>query len=54
VTGVSIDVWWGIVEGDGPKQYDWGAYRALINKVGTDQQFSPYSIKHMLNPLFLR
>jgi len=26
VNGVMTDVWWGIVENDGPKQYNWTAY----------------------------
>jgi len=33
VEGISVEVWWGIVEGDGPKQYDWSAYRQLMDKV---------------------
>ncbi|XWS68516.1 hypothetical protein CRYUN_Cryun04dG0097100 [Craigia yunnanensis] len=30
VDGVMVDVWWGIVEQKGPKQYDWSAYRSLF------------------------
>ncbi|XVF66953.1 hypothetical protein PTKIN_Ptkin10aG0081200 [Pterospermum kingtungense] len=30
VDGVMVDVWWGIVESKGPKQYDWSAYRSLF------------------------
>ncbi|OMO60195.1 Glycoside hydrolase, family 14B, plant [Corchorus capsularis] len=30
VDGVMVDVWWGIVESKGPKQYDWSAYRNLF------------------------
>lgn len=31
--GVMVDVWWGIIEAKGPKQYDWGAYRELFQLV---------------------
>ncbi|KAB2042412.1 hypothetical protein ES319_D02G214500v1 [Gossypium barbadense] len=30
VDGVMVDVWWGIVESKGPKQYYWSAYRSLF------------------------
>ncbi|XP_022135924.1 beta-amylase-like isoform X2 [Momordica charantia] len=30
VDGVMVDVWWGIVESKGPKQYDWTAYKSLF------------------------
>lgn len=30
VDGVMVDVWWGIVESKGSKQYDWSAYRSLF------------------------
>lgn len=33
VDGVMSDVWWGIVESKGPKQYDWRAYRSLFELV---------------------
>ncbi|KAM7275429.1 hypothetical protein ACFE04_017295 [Oxalis oulophora] len=33
VDGVMLDVWWGIVESKGPKQYDWSAYRSLFELV---------------------
>lgn len=33
VDGVMLDVWWGIVESKGPKQYDWSAYRSLFQLV---------------------
>ncbi|CAB4274265.1 unnamed protein product [Prunus armeniaca] len=33
VDGVMIDVWWGIIESKGPKQYDWTAYRSLFQAV---------------------
>ncbi|KAE8075763.1 hypothetical protein FH972_014451 [Carpinus fangiana] len=33
VDGVMVDVWWGIVESQGPKQYDWTAYRSLFQLV---------------------
>lgn len=33
VDGVMVDVWWGIVESKGPKQYDWSAYRSLFQLV---------------------
>ena len=31
--GVMIDVWWGIVERDGPELYDWSAYLELLHLV---------------------
>lgn len=30
VEGVMMDVWWGIVEREGPGQYDWSAYKELV------------------------
>lgn len=33
VEGVMMDVWWGIVEKDGPQQYNWSAYQELIDMV---------------------
>lgn len=33
VEGVMVDVWWGIVERGGPKQYDFAAYKRLFHKV---------------------
>lgn len=30
VTGVMVDVWWGIVERDEPQTYDWRAYKQLL------------------------
>ncbi|KAJ7551916.1 hypothetical protein O6H91_06G034600 [Diphasiastrum complanatum] len=30
VEGIMMDIWWGIVEKDGPGQYRWSAYRELI------------------------
>ncbi|CAK7355380.1 unnamed protein product [Dovyalis caffra] len=33
IDGVMVDVWWGIIEVKGPKQYDWGAYRSLFELV---------------------
>ncbi|XP_057455781.1 beta-amylase [Lotus japonicus] len=33
VDGVMVDVWWGITEQKGPKQYDWGAYRSLFQLI---------------------
>ena len=33
VEGVMIDVWWGIVERDGPRKYDWAAYREVIDMI---------------------
>ncbi|CAI7898290.1 unnamed protein product [Closterium sp. NIES-54] len=30
VDGVMVDVWWGVVESAGPRQYDWSAYHALF------------------------
>ncbi|KAH9604678.1 hypothetical protein KSS87_005878 [Heliosperma pusillum] len=33
VDGVMVDVWWGIIEGKGPKEYDWNAYRQLFKVI---------------------
>ncbi|KAM0049469.1 putative beta-amylase [Helianthus debilis subsp. tardiflorus] len=33
VDGVMCDVWWGIVESKGPKEYDWSAYKTLFQLV---------------------
>ncbi|KAL2921875.1 Beta-amylase [Bienertia sinuspersici] len=33
VDGIMVDVWWGIIESKGPKQYDWKAYRQLFKVV---------------------
>ena len=33
VDGVMVDIWWGIVESKGPKQYDWYAYRSMFKLV---------------------
>eukprot|EP01018_Ginkgo_biloba_P011249 Gb_32660 [translate_table: standard] len=33
VDGLMVDIWWGIVEAGGPKQYDWSAYRALFKVI---------------------
>ena len=33
VEGIMMDVWWGIVEKDGPRTYNWSAYRELIDMV---------------------
>ncbi|KDP25878.1 hypothetical protein JCGZ_22908 [Jatropha curcas] len=33
VDGVMVDVWWGIVEGKGPEQYDWSAYKSLFELI---------------------
>ncbi len=33
VEGVMVDVWWGIVERAGPRQYDLSAYKRLFYKV---------------------
>ncbi|XP_057525945.1 beta-amylase-like isoform X2 [Amaranthus tricolor] len=33
VDGIMVDVWWGTVESNGPKQYDWKAYRHLFKVV---------------------
>ncbi|CAL1406859.1 unnamed protein product [Linum trigynum] len=30
IDGVMVDVWWGIIEARGPKQYDWSGYRELF------------------------
>uniref|UniRef100_A0ACD5TM78 Uncharacterized protein n=1 Tax=Avena sativa TaxID=4498 RepID=A0ACD5TM78_AVESA len=33
VEGVMVDVWWGVVERDGPGQYDWEGYAELVRMV---------------------
>ncbi|GGX41509.1 family 14 glycosylhydrolase [Saccharospirillum salsuginis] len=33
VTAVSVDVWWGKVEGAGDQQFDWGYYDDLFNRI---------------------
>ncbi|GJN11476.1 hypothetical protein PR202_ga29674 [Eleusine coracana subsp. coracana] len=33
VDGVMADVWWGLVEAKGPKEYDWTAYKQLFKVV---------------------
>ena len=33
VEGVMMDVWWGIVEKDGPGSYNWSGYKELIDMV---------------------
>lgn len=33
VDGVMVDIWWGIIESKGPKQYDWSAYGSLFELV---------------------
>lgn len=33
VDGVMVDVWWGIVEAKGPKQYNWSSYIKLFDLV---------------------
>jgi beta-amylase len=33
VEGVMVDVWWGVVERDGPGHYDWEAYAELVRMV---------------------
>lgn len=33
VTGVSVDVWWGQVEGAGDQQFDWSYYDTIFSKI---------------------
>ncbi|KAH7351517.1 hypothetical protein KP509_19G001000 [Ceratopteris richardii] len=33
VDGVMMYIWWGIVEGEGPRRYNWSAYATLVNLV---------------------
>lgn len=33
VEGVMVDVWWGLVEKDGPLKYNWEAYAELVQMV---------------------
>ena len=35
VDGVMVDVWWGIVEGSGPKIYNWTGYDELVSLVAS-------------------
>nr|GMD57766.1 beta-amylase [Ipomoea batatas] len=32
--GIMVDVWWGIIEAKGPKEYDWSAYKQLFQLDG--------------------
>lgn len=31
VDGITVDCWWGIVEGWTPQKYEWSGYRELFN-----------------------
>lgn len=33
VDGVMCDVWWGLVEREGPGKYDWNGYHELFKRV---------------------
>ena len=33
VEGVMVDVWWGLVEKDGPLRYNWDSYAELVKMV---------------------
>lgn len=33
IDGVMVDVWWGIIESEGPKQYNWTAYKKLFQLI---------------------
>lgn len=33
VHGVVVDVYWGVVEGSGPRQYEWSAYQQLLQLI---------------------
>ncbi|KAH9317109.1 hypothetical protein KI387_018878 [Taxus chinensis] len=33
VRGVMVDVWWGLVEKEGPRHYNWGGYKDLVDMV---------------------
>eukprot|EP01018_Ginkgo_biloba_P012651 Gb_23609 [translate_table: standard] len=33
IEGVMVDVWWGLVEKDGPGQYNWSGYKELLEMV---------------------
>ena len=35
VHGVMVDIWWGIVEGQSPEVYQWGAYQELVRIIRT-------------------
>ncbi|CAI0383194.1 unnamed protein product [Linum tenue] len=34
VEGIMVDVWWGLVEGDAPRIYNWGGYSELMEMAG--------------------
>ncbi|XP_068666218.1 beta-amylase 3, chloroplastic-like [Aristolochia californica] len=34
VEGIVVEVWWGIVERDGPRVYDWGGYLDIVDLAG--------------------
>jgi hypothetical protein len=36
VDGVMADVWWGVVEAEGPGRYDWSAYKALMRCIESE------------------
>ncbi len=44
VEGVMVDVWWGVVERDGPCCYDFAAYRRLFEKVPTPFPQGPFQL----------
>jgi hypothetical protein len=61
VTGVMVDVWWGVVERE-PMQYDWRAYQELVEMVHNHDLrmqvghtgtfvFSLYGFIQLQNPL---
>ena len=33
VAGVMLDVWWGLVENEGPKKYNFTAYQQLVGMI---------------------
>ena len=37
VDGVMVDVWWGIVEGEEPRKYEWSAYQALFRHIAAEE-----------------
>lgn len=36
VEGVMVDIWWGIVERQGPKKYDFSAYKRLFKRIAAN------------------
>ena len=48
VEGVMVDVWWGVVEREGPRCYDFTAYRRLFEQVSTGERYPVWGFPHSL------